>query len=257
MKLCLSVLGIAVLSLLTAACATDVDPDDESVGRTEDPLLAGRRLSEAETAQHLRAAGFPEAVVGPMVCTAKYESSFYEGATNRNNNGSIDRGLFQINSIHIGEAGCPGADALFNAAQNARCARTIYQSQGINAWYGYQAHRAECSAYRVGGGGGGGGGGGADCSVHADGKLYCTNRGGAAMHAAPNAGSPVVNTLRSTHSWFDCWGTGERHAGGNTTWYHTLGDDNRNWGWIPGVALLTPDSFDADPSARGLRRCGP
>jgi hypothetical protein len=104
-------------------------------------------------------------------------------------------------------------------------------------------------------GGGGGGGGGGDCSVHADGRLHCTNRGAAALHADTTEGSPVVNTLRTTYSWFDCWATGERHAGGNTTWYHTLGDDNASWGFLPGVALQTPDTFDADPSAHGLRRC--
>jgi hypothetical protein len=91
--------------------------------------------------------------------------------------------------------------------------------------------------------------------VHADGKLYCDDRANTPMHAATNGGSPVVNTLRTAHSWFDCWGTGERHAGGNTTWYHTLGDDNGNWGWVPGVALKTPDAFDANPSAHGLKRC--
>ncbi|WP_394826382.1 DUF1906 domain-containing protein [Pendulispora albinea] len=99
------------------------------------------------------------------------------------------------------------------------------------------------------------GGQSADCSVHGDGKLYCTNTSGAAMHASTNYGSSVVNRLRTGYSWFDCWGTGERHNGGNTTWYHTQGDDNANWGWVPGVDLNTPDSFDADPSARGLRRC--
>ena len=97
---------------------------------------------------------------------------------------------------------------------------------------------------------------GGACSVQGDGRLHCDDRAGTLMHAAPNAGSAVVNTLRTGHSWFDCWAAGERHAGGNTTWYHTLGDDNGNWGFVPGVALQTPDSFDANPSAHGLKRCG-
>lgn len=75
------------------------------------------------------------------------------------------------------------------------------------------------------------------------------------MRAQPNGGAAVVNTLRTTSSWFSCWGTGQLHAGGNTTWYYTLGDDNGNWGWIPGVMLNTPDAFDANPSGSGLRRC--
>jgi hypothetical protein len=93
------------------------------------------------------------------------------------------------------------------------------------------------------------------CAVRADGKLHCTNRGGAPLRSAPSAGASIVNTLRTTESWFTCWGTGEHHAGGNTTWYFTLGDDNASWGWLPGVMLDTPDAFDADPSARGLKAC--
>jgi len=97
---------------------------------------------------------------------------------------------------------------------------------------------------------------GLGCSVDEDGRLNCQNTGGAAMHESPTVASPVVNHLRSTFSWFDCWGTGDRHAGGNTTWYHTLGDDNSSYGWVPGVDLDTPDAFDANPSAQGLRKCG-
>jgi hypothetical protein len=85
-----------------------------------------------------------------MVCTAKWESSFYERATNRNNNGSVDYGLFQINSIHFHDAGCPSSGtALFDASANAKCAYRVYKSQGINAWYGYKAHRTECDSYRA------------------------------------------------------------------------------------------------------------
>jgi hypothetical protein len=85
-----------------------------------------------------------------MVCTAKHESSFHERSSNRNNNGTIDRGLFQINSTHLGESGCPrNAGALYNATANARCALHIYHSQGLNAWYGYQYHRRECNSYRI------------------------------------------------------------------------------------------------------------
>ncbi|WP_394825641.1 C39 family peptidase [Pendulispora albinea] len=97
----------------------------------------------------------------------------------------------------------------------------------------------------------------ADCSVRSNGRLYCNNKGGAALYASTTATSNVVDTVRTTYSWFDCWGTGDRHAGGNTTWYHTLGDDNGNWGWTPAVNLSTTSEFDADPSAQGLRRCQP
>lgn len=98
---------------------------------------------------------------------------------------------------------------------------------------------------------------GGPCEVHAsDAKLYCTNSPNAAMHAGTNAGSPVVNHLQTTYSWFDCWGTGELHAGGNTTWYHTIGDENANAGWVPAVDLSTTSAFDANPTAHGLPQCG-
>ncbi len=100
-----------------------------------------------------------------------------------------------------------------------------------------------------------GGGGGGTCGVRADGKLYCTNAGGAAVYSAPNGASAVVNHLRTTFSWFDCWAKGTQHAGGNTTWYHTLGDDNGNWGFVPAVSLLTTSGFDANPSGAGLKQC--
>jgi hypothetical protein len=66
-----------------------------------------------------------------------------------------------------------------------------------------------------------------------------------------------VNVLRSSYSWFDCWGTGESHAGGNNTWYYTVGDDNAVRGWIPGVDINTPDTFDEDPAALGFAPCTP
>ena len=48
----------------------------------------------------LRAAGFPESAIPTMVAIARAESSWNPNATHRNSNGSIDQGLFQINSIH-------------------------------------------------------------------------------------------------------------------------------------------------------------
>ncbi|WP_394846386.1 DUF1906 domain-containing protein [Pendulispora brunnea] len=99
------------------------------------------------------------------------------------------------------------------------------------------------------------GGGGSDCGVHSDGKLYCTNTVGAAMRSTPRNGGTIVNRLRTSPSWFTCWGTGDQHAGGNTTWYYTQGDDNPNWGWVAAVDLSTTSAFDADPSAHGLKKC--
>ena len=140
---------IAVTAL--AGCAAEASPDDgdpADVGESGDAIVAGRLHTAQEVAALVREAGFPEAMVGKMVCTAKWESSFYERATNKNKNGSMDRGLFQINSIHLKDKGCPSTgEETFDPDANAKCAYAIFKSQGINAWYGYRAHKAECDRF--------------------------------------------------------------------------------------------------------------
>ncbi len=144
---------VTVMAFAIGGCAADTqdpNPDDaaEQTGAVGEQLLAGRRFSEREVAAFVRRAGFPEYEVGRMVCTAKYESSFYERASNRNSNGTIDRGLFQINSIWIGAAGCPRtAQGMYDAEANARCAHAVWREQGNNAWYGYQYHRYTCDHF--------------------------------------------------------------------------------------------------------------
>ena len=150
-------LAVALVSLTSiAGCAAETPEDgSEPVGESQDHLLAGRRLSQGEAATLIRQAGFPESVVGKMLCTIKYESNFYERASNKNSNGSSDYGLFQVNSLHFRDAGCPSSAAgLYDAAANTRCALKIYKSQGVNAWYGYKKHKAECDSYRAPAGGG-------------------------------------------------------------------------------------------------------
>lgn len=155
-------MGAAALVMMTCAvsgCADvegsddDEEFDEDAVGQVDEKLLAGRKIPAREVATILRTAGFPESVVPEMVCTAKHESSFYERASNRNRNGSTDRGLFQINSIHLGSMrGCPArgaSNSLYTASTNAKCAYAIYKAQGLNAWYGYRSHRAECNSYRI------------------------------------------------------------------------------------------------------------
>ncbi len=145
-----------VLVGVLAACSNEAldEASDEAGGSAEGELRSrydGRVISESEVASLVRSAGFPESHVGRMVCTAKYESRFYERASNQNSGGSIDRGLFQVNSVHLGGTnGCPSrsnAESLFNAETNTRCAAAIFRMQGMNAWYGYRAHRRECDRY--------------------------------------------------------------------------------------------------------------
>lgn len=149
------VFGIVAMTL-GAGCSSS--PDDASQGSDQtDPssdeaeLRGGELLSSSRVAALVREAGFPSNVVGRMVCTAKWESGFYTRSTNRNRNGTIDRGLFQINSIHLGNTpNCPASSsAIFDPLTNAKCARSIYKMQGINAWYGYRAHKSECDRTRA------------------------------------------------------------------------------------------------------------
>ncbi len=65
------------------------------------------------------------------IAIAKAESRLNPQAIGYNTNGSIDRGLFQINSIHgLGEE-------LYNYRTNIQVARKIYEKRGWSAWSAY------------------------------------------------------------------------------------------------------------------------
>ncbi len=64
-----------------------------------------------------------------MIAIAKAESGMNPKAVNYNRNGSIDTGLFQVNSVH----GYDGL-SLFDPKKNIGAAREIYDKQGIQAW---------------------------------------------------------------------------------------------------------------------------
>jgi lysozyme C len=148
--------------LLLIGCAADAG-SGEDVESSDEALLAGRKLSPSEVASLLRGAGFRESVIPEMVCTAKYESSYYAGAQNRNTNGSTDYGLFQINDRYWLRPCGVTRQQLLDPATNARCAKRVFDEQGLDAWYGYKAHRSECDRFVVPGDGAGGAGGGDGC----------------------------------------------------------------------------------------------
>jgi len=144
-----ALLAIVPIVLMGCAANTDDQTDEDGTEASDtQALLAGTRQSPHQIATLLRNAGFPESAIGPMVCTAKYESDWYDRASNHNRNGTTDYGLFQINSIHLHDSGCPSTTAaLYDPATNVRCAHAVWKSQGINAWYGYQHHRSTCAHY--------------------------------------------------------------------------------------------------------------
>lgn len=101
--------------------------------------------SGGRVAQIARGAGFRGARLVTSLAVAKAESGWRENAVNRSNSdGSTDRGLWQINSIH-------GARSTFDPEGNARAAYAI-SSRGRNwrPWVAYSsgAYRQHLSAAR-------------------------------------------------------------------------------------------------------------
>lgn len=103
-------------------------------------------------------AGGPPAMAGTMAAIAMAESGGRSGAKHVNSDGSVDRGIWQINSVH------GYGDSSFNALQNAKQAVAIYNGSGLGAWTTYTS-----GAYRnfLGGSGGGGGRGSVETGVPA------------------------------------------------------------------------------------------
>jgi len=99
----------------------------------------------------------------------------------------------------------------------------------------------------------------AECGVRADGRLWCGNGAPAITRQGAYHEAPITGQLQTNFSWFDCWTSGGLHGGGNTTWYHTAADwahpDYDGWGYVPADWVYTSSSFDANPSAHGLRHC--
>ena len=64
-------------------------------------------------------------------CIARHESGGNANAVNCNSNGSIDAGLYQINSVNW--ASCSGGSAPCNPSTNVQCAHKVWQWGG-NTW---------------------------------------------------------------------------------------------------------------------------
>lgn len=85
-----------------------------------------------DVARAAAAAGFPKEELVTAVAVAYAESSFNEQATHRNDDGSTDYGLWQINSVHKFAELSSGAWA--DPKVNAQLALSVWKSQGWNAW---------------------------------------------------------------------------------------------------------------------------
>lgn len=72
----------------------------------------------------------PPDLAARMTCIAYEESKFKLDAVNYNNtNGTIDSGIFQINSIWSKK--CKN---LLDLHDNIKCAIFVYKKQGLKAW---------------------------------------------------------------------------------------------------------------------------
>ena len=68
---------------------------------------------------------------------AKAESGLKVHAFHANDNGSIDLGIFQINSVHFNKPGC-SMNELVTVMGNVKCAKQIYDAQGWAPWVVFQ-----------------------------------------------------------------------------------------------------------------------
>jgi lipocalin len=144
--------GYNYVTILQDDCQVDYE-----LKKPSHNILRANYQSECQVATYLRKSGFPEYTIGTMVCISKYESSYNCDAINRNNDGSTDYGLMQINSYYW----CSGdpfskynscsisCTSLFNCQINTNCAYIVWKQQGYTAWYGYKSHKSECDNYRA------------------------------------------------------------------------------------------------------------
>jgi hypothetical protein len=87
------------------------------------------KLSPRQIYALARDAGFTAGQGVTMTAIALAESGGDTAVTHRNTNGSLDVGLWQINSIHG-----YSESAMKDPFQNAKAAKAIHAKQGYNAW---------------------------------------------------------------------------------------------------------------------------
>ena len=101
-------------------------------------------LTPQQIAGYAKAAGFPQNEIPTAVAVALAESGGNPAAVNRaNTNGSVDYGLFQINTVH-GPLLTQGDK--FDPAANARMAFTVWSRAG-NKWTPWSVYKS--GSYRA------------------------------------------------------------------------------------------------------------
>lgn len=86
-------------------------------------------------------AGFNHNAIDTMVCIAKKESNLKPQAINTaNKNGTKDYGIMQINTVWIGACNLNHKKDWSNLDKNVKCAKKIYDKQGLRAWVTYKKY---------------------------------------------------------------------------------------------------------------------
>jgi hypothetical protein len=98
------------------------------------------KLTAQQIAGAAKAAGFPDNELATATAVALAESGGETTATNRNTNGSVDYGLWQINTVH-GSLLSQGDK--FNPTDNAKMAYTVWNGAGRkwSPWSAYNNQR--------------------------------------------------------------------------------------------------------------------
>lgn len=166
-------IAIVGTTLLATACAS---PPEEAIGMTSQAAYAGELVSDDRLAALAKNAGVPCDRVVLATAVALGESEGYAGAVHYNGDGSVDRGLWQINSLAWPMY---GTSCVFDPVCNAGAMATISnKGASFSHWLAYtngryqmfmDRARAACARGVPGcGGSSGGGGGGSTTATCAD-----------------------------------------------------------------------------------------
>lgn len=127
--------GRTLASVTTGYTEGQVTPAGQSY-RAQVIQGGGSGSPTTDLAQLWIDAGGSPALANTMAAIALAESSGQVGATNKNSNGTTDRGLWQINSSH---SQFNSQQLLTDPLYNAQAAVAVFKSQGLTAWSTYNS----------------------------------------------------------------------------------------------------------------------
>jgi len=233
------------IALAMTACAAPVEEDTSS---TSQAAYAGERISAGQIAAAARQAGLPCNTIVTATAVALGESEGYLAATHVNDDGSVDRGLWQINSYYWPMY---STECVFDAACNAKAMAAI-SSNGSNwqPWLAYTNGRykmflAEAEAAYASAGCSAGGGGTTPSAGGISGTVAGTGGIGLSIRASASTAASKIGALAEGETvTITCQARGT-NVEGNDVW-NFLADRG---GWVADRYVYTgADGFH--PSAK-------